>query len=427
MGICAYCDIDKKLTKEHLIPSWYIKEDASPSKNFFLERVDTKFIKSDPQVKDVCAECNNLKLGALDQYAKGLYFKSFLKDAYSGEKTSFSFDYDVFVRWLLKVSFNCARIHCSDIEILSGYSKEMIGEEPLSNEVIVFSMAVSPSYTGEFPSRRAKRNEYLNSVPPRWFRIGAFRIADKYWFNWTFRHVFINGYSFFLAVPKKGVALGDERKQILVGMRQNGFGTLLSPKRPAHLKSPSRHAIEFFAEHVEHFPTAYNLPEHKYISDIVKSKYEVINYFIDKLDVESGDIRSSVEYIDALLRTRESIMACHGKVEFSISGYDEDSRELWEIPEVRYYLSLLNDARPYWFLFQSRKGGWLKALTLCLIDVKKVPNGTEALNPEKVPELIAQWYAGLNKVSNDFALSGEINSKLSMSPDYFIEMIRGES
>jgi len=423
MGICAYCREEAKLTREHLIPSWYIREGVdTKNKEFFLERVESKFVRSDPQIKDVCSDCNNLKLGELDEYAKEVYFSSFFNDAYDGEKVSLSLSYELFVRWLLKLSFNCARVHSSDVELLSGYAGEMIGEESLSQNIIVFSMLVAPTFMGEYPQRMARKNEEKDSVPPRWFRLGAFRIPDTDWFDWVFRHVLINGYCFFLAIPRKGMDLKDQKRQILAAMRQNGYGTLLG-NGLVKLKRPRRHTSEFFAEHMKHFPTAYNLPEQEYISDIVKSKYNTVTYHIDRKDVENGDISSSLVYIDSLLRTRESLLACAGKVEFFVMGYDNDIREIWEIPEVRMYLAKLNDARPYWFLFQAESGVWLQALTLCLMNVKRTHRGVEVLDPEKIGTLMTQWFEGLNELSNKFALSTEINRKFSERADYFIKMI----
>lgn len=423
MGACAYCKKEEKLTKEHLIPSWYIRENvASTEKRFFLERVDSKFISSDPQVKDVCASCNNAKLGALDNYGRTLYNSIFCVDSFEGDKIKLSVDHEVFVRWLLKLSYNCARIHSSDVALLAEYSKQMIGDEPLSKDVIVFSMMVSPTVFDQGGHRMAHRNERGRCIPPRWFRIGSFRIPDSNWFDWIFRHVLINGYCFFLAIPRKGRTSKEDRRSILASMRQKGYGVLMS-NGEALIKRPRRHTVEFFADHMGQFPTAYDLPEHGYISDIVKSNYGLIIYHIEKSDIKSGDIARTVEYIDSLLRTRESVMACAGKVEFAIRGYDDNSQALWTMPDVREYLRLLNNARPYWFFFQSTRGVWLKAITFCLMDVRQVGRGTELLVPEQIAPLLEQWFDGLNRLSNEFALSTELNQRLSERADYFINMI----
>ncbi|WP_207239426.1 hypothetical protein [Pseudomonas sp. GW456-L15] len=422
MVACAYCSKEEKLTKEHLVPSWYIRENIAPAdKSFFLERVGSKFISSDPQVKDVCATCNNVKLGALDDYGKYVYNSLFCVDYFDGEKVKISVEHEKFVRWLLKISYNCARIHSNDVDLLGEYSKQMIGEEPLSKDVIVFSMMVSPTFFDQGGPRMAHRSERDSSILPRWFRIGSFRIPDSNLFDWVFRHVLINGYCFFLAIPRKGLTLKEDRKSILASMRQKGYGVLLS-NGEALIKRPRRHTAEFFASHMEQFPTAYDLPEHGYISDIVKSNYKLIIFHIEKSEIESRDISRVVEYIDSLLRTRESVMACAGKVEFAIRGYDDTSHALWTMPDVREYLRLLNDARPYWFFFQTIHGDWLKALTFCLMDVRQTGNGTELLVPEQFSSLLVQWFDGLNRLCNQFALSTEINQKFSERAGNFINM-----
>lgn len=413
MGICAYCKAEGKMTREHLIPSWYIQsQDFSEGKNFFFEKAPSKFLQSDPVIKDVCGECNNIKLGLLDEYAKILYMGTFFEDIYLGEKRVLKFDYEPLLRWLLKISYNSARIHGSNPEALSAYSLQMLGDEALSTDIIVFAMAISPTiYSGGEP-RLARRNESGEIIEPRWFRIGAFGVANSDWFNWIFRHVVINGYCFFLAIPKVGTEFSKESEGVKADLRKKGYGSLLKPLGST-LPKPKQHAVGFFAGHMENYPVAYGLPQHDHVRNVVNSNYDLINFKIDRKDIEDCDISFYVSYIDSFFDTKESFIKCVGRVEFSVDGYDDDPNELWEIPEVRCFLKRLDSARPYWAILQSPHGNWLQCLVVCLVTVRKSDKGIELLKPLELGDLMTRWLEALNQVSNRYSLSDSMNKELT--------------
>lgn len=113
--VCAYCGNTNALTKEHLWPAalhtrmqkiW-----ESPGHNlFWLSRLD-RDIPSEPTIKDVCSNCNNVILSKLDTYICDLFDKYFFRNINKGEKVCFKYDYDLLVRWLLKLSYNSCRIN----------------------------------------------------------------------------------------------------------------------------------------------------------------------------------------------------------------------------------------------------------------------------------------------------------------------------
>lgn len=98
------------LTKEHIWPNCLI--DKYESLLTYSKR-EKKFYKGDPTVKDVCECCNNVKLSKLDSYLCALYDKHLSRIFMPGEAVTFSYDYDLLVRSLLKVSYNSARANAS--------------------------------------------------------------------------------------------------------------------------------------------------------------------------------------------------------------------------------------------------------------------------------------------------------------------------
>jgi len=53
---------------------------------------------------------------------------------------------------------------------------------------------------------------------------------------------------------------------------------------------------------------------------------------------------------------------------FCIEGWDEDSREIHMIPEVRRFYSAFHDAWPYWLYFCNLDVDTLRTMTMCCMD-----------------------------------------------------------
>jgi len=66
-----------------------------------------------------------------------------------------------------------------------------------------------------------------------------------------------------------------------------------------------------------------------------------------------------------------------GKVRFGIHGYNNDKRELFEVPEVRVFLRELADEWPYFFYAADLEDRFLDTLIKCLVQhitVIRAPN-----------------------------------------------------
>src|SRR5271170_1789254 len=114
MKKCAYCsEIKSALTREHVFPNAldkeFRKDGSSMREPYWIDRLDEKMVGGEPTVKDVCQECNNVVLSQLDSYGLKLYKNYFCKIAEQNEMVKFEFDYDLLLRWILKLSYNSAR------------------------------------------------------------------------------------------------------------------------------------------------------------------------------------------------------------------------------------------------------------------------------------------------------------------------------
>jgi hypothetical protein len=111
MSSCKYCEEEEKLTREHIVPAYmYEFQKELETKVTGWNEVAKKMVGGELKIKDVCAGCNNGVLSNLDAYSKALLQNSgLLVQNYIKNQISFIYDYDLLLRWLLKVSFNSSR------------------------------------------------------------------------------------------------------------------------------------------------------------------------------------------------------------------------------------------------------------------------------------------------------------------------------
>jgi len=111
MPICAYCKEERKVTREHVIPSFIYDFQKSLDKSIIgWNEVAEQSLPSEAKIKDVCGECNNIHLGKLDDEGKRLLTAAgVLKQNYCDDAIVLKYDFDKLMRWLLNISFNSTR------------------------------------------------------------------------------------------------------------------------------------------------------------------------------------------------------------------------------------------------------------------------------------------------------------------------------
>lgn len=97
---------------------------------------------------------------------------------------------------------------------------------------------------------------------------------------------------------------------------------------------------------------------------------------IRRRDVETRSLASALERLHVLTDSRENVLRYRECVVFQVEGYDDDPRELSEIPEVRAYFRQLTDEWPHWIWFLHRRLGAIPLLfaLLCKITVLRGPD-----------------------------------------------------
>jgi hypothetical protein len=204
--ICAYCRQQRDLTREHLWPASLhrrLMTLAEQKQNaFWLARLQ-KEIVGEPTIRDVCAICNNGVLSELDGYICALFDSVLYRVPAFDEVVSFEFDYHLLKRWLLKMSYNSARIHDSaDMFALEAMLPYMLGQDDRLGKYT--QLYLQMSYPEEVPEEERTEGWSDALYEPTHHRCGhiLFRVPGVG--QKMLRAVHLRAFGFYLAFFQPG-------------------------------------------------------------------------------------------------------------------------------------------------------------------------------------------------------------------------------
>lgn len=93
---------------------------------------------------------------------------------------------------------------------------------------------------------------------------------------------------------------------------------------------------------------------------------DFLTVVVDRRDVQNLDIDTTFKILRRLLQDRQTVVSFRARLDIAFAGYDDDVRELYEIEEVRNFLSLLDKKFPFWFYFLNLDNGTLALILLSL-------------------------------------------------------------
>ena len=125
---------------------------------------------------------------------------------------------------------------------------------------------------------------------------------------------------------------------------------------------------------------------------IMDTKTKDFIYDVSKREIMKCNISKVVDLINHM----ENIMGfkgCNEKLNICFSGYDDDPREIYTIPEIRAYMKKLVTKKPYIPYFITKKDGFRAVIMSCICDVEilKTEKGVNSLSirmPKDMSEII---------------------------------------
>lgn len=111
-----------------------------------------KMIPAEQTIRDVCSTCNNGPLSQLDDYGKTVLGDAHILDANFVARTAqLIYDYDMLLRWLLKISFNSARRTGAQSAMLEPFAPYILAGHPCPHkaQIALFVELLRPEILDE--------------------------------------------------------------------------------------------------------------------------------------------------------------------------------------------------------------------------------------------------------------------------------------
>jgi hypothetical protein len=124
--------------------------------------------------------------------------------------------------------------------------------------------------------------------------------------------------------------------------------------------------------------------------------------------VETCDMDEPLEFLRSLTADRDVAIEFCGRISLVVDGYNDDPRELFEVPEVRAYIKRLDQAWPYWFFFLSQADESIKLLESCLCDTIEVVPGVTSIDMDQLERSLARHFGAMYRLGEELKLPEEM-------------------
>lgn len=115
----------------------------------------------------------------------------------------------------------------------------------------------------------------------------------------------------------------------------------------------------------------------------------VLILMVTREEIANLNLASALERLHVLTDNAENVRRYKASLIFQVDGYEDDPRELCEIPDVRAFFQALTRSWPHFLWFAHRDVGAIGLLLalLCQVSIVRSPEGiygTEFANTEEV-------------------------------------------
>lgn len=418
---CVYCDKEGKMSREHVIPKGFIEHMNSKGKITALDKVPSRIVNTEITIKDVCTQCNNGELSLLDSYALKLILKYNDEISPNTKKIYFKYKYDRLARWLLKVSYNSARVNDSKYDV-SLYKKNvdyiMHRGESASN-IAVFAMFMGLDCLSEKITETCDHLKENREFDVDWFRIAPFRLRDDSTYNCASRCVIINSFAFAIIVCDKGAEKELEKIKETINECYTNF-VELSINGKVWLKKDDKFFLDSFEGNSV-------LRDNYLRKRISKNDGKIKILTLTKDEIEKEDFTKIECMLVEYMSNRDDLMDCYQSAIIAIEGYEKENREPYQSKIFQNYFRRIFNELPeiIWILKMKIEIISLQVMISAYVNDNYIEDmndstTTVVVNKERVLVLMEKCFSAINKLTNTYAFDFSINQDLT---EKFIDVI----
>ena len=129
---------------------------------------------------------------------------------------------------------------------------------------------------------------------------------------------------------------------------------------------------------------------------------EPVVLMISRREVDAGDIASVLSRLRPFLATREEAWRYRGQMTLIVDGYNDDPRELVDIPAVRSFLRQLEASWPHWAYFFNQVDDSIKLLLSCAAGHRFLGRGAVEMDAALVAAALSRGFGGINTIFEQY-------------------------
>ena len=152
--------------------------------------------------------------------------------------------------------------------------------------------------------------------------------------------------------------------------------------------------------------------------------FEPVILVFSRRQVEERDLSEPLGFLRRLTADRDIALEFCGRISLVVDGYNDDPRELFDIPEVRSFLQQLDRAWPYWFFFLSQADPSIQCLESCLADTIEIAPGVVSIDMDQMDNNLARHFTAMQRLREQLGLPEETCEEIA---EGVISLIRNAS
>ena len=158
------------------------------------------------------------------------------------------------------------------------------------------------------------------------------------------------------------------------------------------------------------------------VDELARAGVDGLLVSVSREDVESHDISWTLDILSGLLADAATVENFQGRVNVSFAGFDDDPREIYEIPEIRRFCSELDKKFPYWLYFLSTDDSSLKMMVFCLCKIEKKGPGLVMLDNIDLGRFLYTHFPPFNELFAKYSLNEHTNRTISDKIFQYLEV-----
>jgi hypothetical protein len=240
------------------------------------------------------------------------------------------------------------------------------------------------------------------------------------------RQIYIDSFAFTLLVPDPDHDDGLMPKVVAAFDRLFPDAQLLTDSGRVSLQASQRHCGETIGDHMAHHPERYGGVSHSassefsaIIGQLVRRELNALVMLVTAEEIAEQDTSQIRGRLLELIATREAADAARQRVNIITDAFDDDPREIWDVPEAKAFFRKLFDECPFIFFLAQPGFGTVRLFAACCCR-RRTSKGRPYPDKRDLDTFLKRGFRALNQVTQGLSFSHELN--VAITDDVFREL-----